>query len=273
MRLTDLLRKIFAKKRKKAGLALGSGGAKGAALIGALRVFEEEGVKFDFVAGTSIGSVVGALYALGYSSADMMNIIRNYGVTEVPRILAYKLKGYTVQSLIDDMLGEKTFADTAIPFAAVATDLTSGEEVDISSGKLSVALAASSAIPPFFRPVEFEGRRLIDGAYVNAVPSDLVKNMGADVVISINLSSADSNAQSVATLGGFYKTHGVKVGDRLKKGRTNSDLMLEPALTDFLSTNVDKIDEMYYIGYTCAKERIEEIKSLLKRHKIPFGKK
>ena len=273
MWIIDLLRGLFAKKHKKAGLALGSGGAKGAALIGALRVFEEEGISFDIVAGTSIGSIVGALYALGYSSADMMNVIKSYGVTELPKILAYKLKGYTVTSLLDKMLGEKYFEDVSMPFAAVATNIVTGGEVDISRGKLSIALAASSAIPPFFKPVTINDQKLIDGAFVNAVPADVVKKMGADVVISINLSSSDLNEASLSVLNGLYKTHGVKACNRLEKGRAASDYMLEPDIGDFLSTDIDKIDEMYYVGYTCAKEHIGEIKALLKKHKIVFGTK
>ena len=270
MWLIDFFKGLFAKKHIRLGLALGAGGAKGAALIGALKAFEEEGIKFDIVAGTSIGSVVGALYALGLDTEDMLSLLNEYGVTDAKKLLEYKFKGMSVQDGIGMLVGDKNFEDTELPFAAVATDLNTGEEVVMKHGALAVSLAASSAIPPIFRPVGRMNRRLVDGTFVNATPADVVKEMGADVVISINLTSVASNAVGKATLDMMYKGHGVVEADRLVKMNEYSDYIISPDLSAFKSTDVDKLDEMYSVGYAAAVQNMFAVKQLLTSKKVVF---
>ncbi|MBP5372872.1 MAG: patatin-like phospholipase family protein [Clostridia bacterium] len=208
-----------AKKHVRIGLALGSGGAKGFALIGALKAFEEEGIKFDVVAGTSIGSIVGAMYACGYSWSEMFSFLREFNVLSPSNLVALTLKRATVASILDGMLGGKHFEETLLPFAAIATDINKGEEVIMKHGSLATALAASSAIPPIFKPVERNGVKLVDGAYVNSVPSDVVKEMGADVVIGVSLSDTDFNTGIKIALDNAYKGNKVPICNRLKAGR------------------------------------------------------
>ena len=270
MVLKNFFKGLFAKRHVKLGLALGSGGAKGAAHVGVLKAFEEEGIKFDIVAGTSIGSVIGALLATGLNSEDMARMMKEYGIADPVRFLGYKFKGRTVEQAMDVLLSEKTFLDADIPFAAVAADLDTGEQVVMKSGSLATAVAASSAIPPAFKPVVRMNRRLVDGAFVNAVPADVVKKMGADVVISVNLTSVATNAVGKATLDVMYKGHGIKEQNRLLQMKEFSDYVLSPDLAGFKSVDVTKTDEMFDRGYACAKQNMYEIKNLLTSKKVKF---
>lgn len=262
MKILDYFKGLFCRKHIKVGLALGSGGAKGGALIGAMKAFEEEGVKFDIVAGTSIGSIVGAMYALGFTSDEMLGFLNNYEVASAKSLLSMAMKTVSVEDLLNKVIGEKGFEDTALPFTAVATNLVTGEEVDINSGSLATALAASSAIPPMFRPVKLDnGELLIDGAFVNAVPADVVKKMGADVVISVSLT--DNPMNDISVLNEKYKNHGVKSQDRYHQAIEFSDYIFSPDLSMYKTTSIFHISEMYDIGYKNAKANMAELKAVL----------
>lgn len=259
MGLFSFLTRLFGKKTLKVGLALGSGGAKGAALIGALKALKEEGVNFDFVAGTSIGSIVGALYALDYDTDEMIRIWETYDLTNRINLLKMTFKKDSLENTLEEIFGDKTFQDTLIPFRAIATDVNTGEEVVMCTGKLSKALAASAAIPPVFKPVHRNGRKLVDGAFVNAVPCDVVKNLGADVVVSIALHDHASNDGIKKYLDIFYRGNGIKKGDRLWQ-LEYSDCKISPDLSKFTTADVKSFGKMYEIGYDAVKNNIASIK-------------
>lgn len=264
MKILDYFKGLFCKKHIKVGLALGSGGAKGGALIGAMKAFEEEGIKFDIVAGTSIGSIVGAMYALGYTSDEMLGFLNNYEVASAKNLLSMAIKSVSVEELLDKIVGGKHFEDTHLPFVAVSTNLVTGEEVDINSGSLTKALAASSAMPPIFKPVRGEsGELLIDGAFVNAVPADVVKKMGADVVVSVSLT--DNPMNDISVLNDKYKNHGVKYQDRYHQAAEFSSFIFSPNLSMYKTTSIFHISEMYDIGYKNAKANMGELKAVLSR--------
>ena len=253
------------KKRKLTlGIAFGSGGAKGTALIGALKAFEEEDLAFDIVAGTSIGSVVGALYAKGYSSDDMMNMKDELKLDDPRSLIAFTLGSVSLKGAINRIIGGAYFSDLKKPFTAVATNLETGEEVDMSSGELSGALAASCAIPPVFHAVSRDGLRLVDGAFVNYVPADIVKKNGADVVVSINLGKGkDTNAEIKRLLDEVYPHNGVKLCKRSAACYEYSDIVVEPDLSEFKSSSLSGLEEMYTRGYLAAKKAVGEIKKII----------
>jgi NTE family protein len=216
----------------RVGLALSGGGARGLAQIGVLRVLEREGIPIDLVAGTSIGAVMGALYACsedaestealvletlqssGMQALDLNRILKVSGVHpvggEVPpedgvfarmqklvrRLYASHaaltrqavIEGDVVESVFGKLFGDKTFADTRIPFGAVAVDLEQGCEVVIAHGRIASAVAASSAIAGVFPPVEIAGRQLVDGGYTSPVPIEAARALGANAVIAVDVS-------------------------------------------------------------------------------------
>lgn len=263
------LKRCFSPPQIKKGIALGSGGAKGAAEIGVLRAFEEENIKFDMVAGTSIGAVIGAMLSLGFTSEDMQSALKKYRLAKKSDMIRLKTFKGGVEGVLKEIFGEKTFGDTLIPFCAVACDIASGEEVDMKVGSLAKAVVASGAIPPVFRPIRRAGRRLIDGAAVNAVPCDKAKELGADIVIGVALHNDRQNTNILKTLNMFYRGHGVKPADRMRQTAC-ADYMLYIDLKWYTSADLKKMTEMENIGYSEAKKHMAEIKEVLscaKKHK------
>lgn len=176
----------------KVGLALGSGAARGLSFIGVLEVFEDEGIPVDFIAGTSIGAVIGALYASGVSAAQLKEAALNIDWRKLAGLLDLVLpksgfiNGNQVAELIAELLPARNFSELHIPVAMTATDVESGELVILKQGDLLEALRAAIAFPGIFTPVRYGNRFLVDGGLCNPLPVDIVRAMGADIVIGVS---------------------------------------------------------------------------------------
>jgi NTE family protein len=171
--------------RKKVGLALGGGYARGLAHIGVLEVFEREGIPIDLIAGTSIGALVGALYAREHDSSLIRKQAMQLdwiGVTSLVDLTMAKsgfVGGRRVTNLLRRFMGDVKFDELSVPLACVATDIITGEEVVINQGSVLEAVRSSISIPVIFTVVKKEGRYLVDGGLVNQVPVNLARKMGA----------------------------------------------------------------------------------------------
>lgn len=184
---------MMTNKRGKLGLALGSGAARGMAHIGVLRALEEAGLKPDIVAGTSIGALVGGLYAAGkledftefVLELDWKEIARYFVEVSFPR--SGLIEGTKLTELLGEIVGSQRLEDLPIPFRSVATDVVSGDEVIILEGGLVAAIRASIAVPGVFTPARHGGKFLVDGGMVNPVPVDVCRAMGAERVIAVDL--------------------------------------------------------------------------------------
>jgi NTE family protein len=177
--------------RPRIGLALGAGVVRGMAHIGVVRSLEKNGVPVDMVAGTSAGAVVGACLAAGIPADEMERIARGMRWSKIAAPLLPPGKAFLnnekLGQLMDDILQGKNFSDLNMPFAVVAADACTGEEVVIREGKISEAVRASAAIPAIFEPVTLFGRTLVDGAAVNMLPASVCRTMGADIVIAVSV--------------------------------------------------------------------------------------
>ena len=259
---------LFKKKKPnklKIGIALGSGGAKGFAHIGALKAFEENGIEFDVIAGTSIGSVVGAFYSAGYSATDIIEMLQR--VIEFGDVKSLFMKGIDslgIFSVVEREIGALDIEELKKPFKAVATHLESGEEKVFDKGSVTKALCASSSIPPFFKPMVIDGQRYVDGAYSNALPADLVKQMGADYVVGIDLSTKESKQGVLSKL---FPSYQAKVENPYEKGYAYSDVILHPDLNEFNSVALWEGAKMYDIGYHHALSFIPKIKEDIEKLK------
>lgn len=177
------------------GLALGGGGMRALAHIGVLKVLEQEGVRFDFVAGTSMGGIVAAAYAKGMSVAEMeAEAKRLASLGNVLKLVDWApgfrsiMQGQNISNYLGELLGERlSFDELAVPLVLTAVDLNSWREIVLSSGNVIDAIRATSAIPGVIAPFEHDGKRLVDGGFLNNVPADLARQLGADIVIAVDV--------------------------------------------------------------------------------------
>ncbi|RRQ50848.1 patatin [Maribacter algicola] len=285
-------------KKQKVGLVLSGGGAKGLAHIGALRVIEEAGVEIDYVGGTSMGAIVGALYAAGYTAdqldsifraTDFVNLIQDnlprnaktfyekedserYALTlpfdnfkvSVPTAFSGGQNIYNeLVRLLYHVKDVNDFSQLPIPFVCIATDIETGEEVVLDSGYLPQAIMASGTLPSLFEPSSIDGRVLIDGGVVNNYPIDKVRNMGADVIIGIDvqhdLSKRDAllSATEILSQINNYRT----VRDMMEKSK-KTDIYIKPDIEAFSVIEFDKADAIIEKGVTAAKEKLEDLKEI-----------
>lgn len=179
--------------RPKIGLALGSGGARGLAHIGVLKTLAKHGVPIDCIAGSSIGALIGGLYAAGMSIAEVEAVALDtnwrtvFSVLFEPKLDQGLIGGEKVGAFITSLVGTKRFNDCRIPFAAVATDLKTADAVVFSEGEIAKAIRASISVPLIFKPVEHGNMLLADGGLSSPVPVSTARALGADIVIAVNL--------------------------------------------------------------------------------------
>lgn len=178
---------------KKVGLVLGSGVARGIAHIGVLKMIDKEKISIDFIAGTSIGALIGAFYASGISGEEIEEIALNVDKKKTLALFAPTVSysglidGTKVTKLLESIIGRQNIEDLNIPFAAISADLQTGEEIVITKGSLINALRASVSIPGIFTPAKYNEKFLVDGGLVNPVPVSAAVNMGAETVIAVNV--------------------------------------------------------------------------------------
>ena len=262
---------FFRKKKRtlKLGLALGSGGAKGFAELGALFAFEQAGLEFDAVAGTSIGSIIGAFYCAGYSATDIAELLKRVDVSEIKNRFMIQMDTMGLFSVIDNSIGNLDIEELKKPFAAVATEQKTGKETVFFKGSVAKALCASSSYPPFFKPVIVDGTEYVDGAFVNSVPADVVKALGADVVVGFDLSNRNPQKDSMIT--NLFNVYDAGVAEPWKKGEENSDVFIHPDLTAYKPVSFGAANDMFEIGYAAAEGKIDEIRRAIYKAKKKLG--
>ncbi|MEN8172805.1 MAG: patatin-like phospholipase family protein [Chloroflexota bacterium] len=194
--------------KPKLGLALSGGGARGLSHIGVLRALEKAGLQPDYLSGTSMGGAIAAAYAAGSSPADLealaleltttRNLLRLADLT-IPRKGLFQ--GGRLLAFFEEQLKGITFNELRVPLVLVAVDLNSGKEIHLSEGSVAEAVRATISIPGLLAPVEDNGRRLVDGALLNNIPVDVVRQMGADVTIAVDVYASSEGASFWQELG------------------------------------------------------------------------
>ena len=222
------------KKPLKIGLALGGGAARGFAHVGVIAVLEEAGIKPQLVVGTSAGSLVAALYASGKTSAQLQQTALNMdevAITDwmLPIIGRGMFRGEALGRYVNELLAGRLIENMAIPLGIVATDLGNGQAVLFQKGDTGTAVRASSAVPAVFVPVKISGREYVDGGLVSPVPVRFARQMGADVVIAVDISSPPEGNTADGTLQILLQTFaimGKSINDYELKG---ADLVVRPS--------------------------------------------
>ncbi|USD37183.1 patatin-like phospholipase family protein [Ferrimonas sp. SCSIO 43195] len=293
----------WAAERPTVGVVLSGGGAKGAAHVGVLRVLEQNNVPVDYIAGTSMGAYVAGLYALGYSADEIETVLTtldfNTGFDDdIPRQdLSYRhkqqqddfplplkmgyrdgevrfpkgaLQGQTMRSLIRRSVGSipelNSFDDLPIPLRTVATDLADRSEAVLDSGNLVLAMQASMTVPGALAPIELDGRMLVDGGMANNLPVNVVKEMGADVVIAVDIGTPlkgkdelNSVFDIVDQLTGYLTN---LTRDQQVALLEEGDLLLVPEIGEVGTSDFDLMPEMIPRGEKAANDQIEAIRAL-----------
>ena len=258
--------------KKKLGFALGSGGSRGVAHIGFLRAMEEQGIRPDYIVGCSMGAVVGAAYASGFSVDKMEEAVKKLRLLDL--IAPTGKRGglfdtKKVRKLLEKYIGDITFADLKIPFRCVAVDMITQRVVEFSEGSLLDAVIASSSIPSVFRPLEKDGMRLIDGGILERVPFMQVKDMGADVVVAVDvLGQRSTKEKCPSTLGVLLEAIDIADNARTRIRRQTYqdqiDFWIEPELGDMSQYVVKNLGFAAEKGYEVGQKYAKEIKAKLK---------
>lgn len=260
MKLLNLL--PFKKKKIKIGLALGGGGARGFSHLGVLKAFEEYGLEFDYVCGTSAGSLVGAFYAAGYNFKQLFEVAKTVKVKDIRtnKIPFMPSKTDGLEKVITDNLGDINIEDLKKPFAAVAVDIKSTQEVCITKGNLAKAVAGSCCVPGIFVPVEWEDRLLCDGGLQNTMPADIPKLMGCDYVVAVDVNKSRLYGTESAKLFDVLAcTIRILMKSNVVKGYVNADVVLKPETKRFKSTSTEGYLDMIEEGYREAIDKMPEI--------------
>lgn len=268
-------RAMFAKKPKenpipplKTGIVFSGGGARGFAYVGVIRAFEEAGIDFDLVAGTSIGSLVGAIYASGISSAEMEKYALDIKQRDIQssKLVFVPSKTERLESLISGILGDRSFSDLKKPFCAVAVDMKTGKEVRLTEGDLVKAIAGSCAVPGVYVPVEFGDMRLADGMLTNNIPADVLREMGADIVISLDINpTRGMGTDSIKTLDVLKASLRILMVANAINGYVHSDYIIKIDLSEFSQLKVRDVEQLIERGYQATKEQLSEILNALGR--------
>ncbi len=288
----------FSYAAPKIGLALGAGGQRFYPHIGVLKVLESEGIKLDYIAGTSMGSLVGGLYALWEDinkiEEYVLNVnfwryykfqedVRLQNIDETPFILFYAdilknkidskwlkglIDGKVIRDEIDRLTNRASFEyDLKIPFKAVATDLVTGEKVVIDKGRISNAIVASISRPGTFIPFKFEDKILVDGGLKDPVPADVAREMGADIVIGVSLRDikvdTPPNVSNVISI--IYRSVYIMLEELDDVSSSKADIIIKPRYRGPLSFNMRRDERLKLIklGEEETKKVIPLLKTLI----------
>ncbi len=281
--------------RKKIGLVLSGGGAKGFAHIGVLKVIEKAGIKIDYIAGTSMGAVIGGLYASGYNATQIDSIFKatnfdallndyiprtsknfyekrndemyaialpfNKFKVSVPLAISKGLYNYnSLNQLFQTVRSVKNFNKLPIPFSCFATDIETGKAVLLDSGYLPQAILASSAFPTLFSPIEIDGKFLVDGGISDNYPVERIREMGAEIVIGVDVQDdLKKRDKLIEATGILVQITNLQMIENMKGKAKMTDIYIKPEVSQYGVISFDKGEEIMQIGEKTANEFLPEM--------------
>lgn len=285
-------------EKPKIGLVLAGGGAWGFAHVGVLRILEEAEIPISYITGTSIGSIIGSLYAMGYSVNELETLIRSTNWFEVlnDSIQRSELSAYNKNSFQDYLFGFsihdkqinlpggiidgqkvdylltklhwnakdiKDFSQFPIPFSCLATDIKTGDAVILKEGDITDSVRASMSIPGVFTPVEIDNRILVDGMFAMNLPVTNVKDMGADIVIAVNFNIPETGLADYSSVtGALFQSFLMNMNRSIREQLPYADIVISPDISKYSTFDYDKVDDIYKQGIKAAKLKFNELKKL-----------
>lgn len=250
--------------RPRVALVLGGGAARGFAHVGVIRVLEHEKIPIHMIVGTSVGSLVGALYA---SNPDSFQLEWMAFALEKEDIFDFSLfsskmgpvVGDRLEGFVKKKIPQDTIEDLKVPFAAVATNLNTGERVVLTQGSISKAVRASSAIPGIFHPVQYQNRLLVDGGVVDNVPVDVARELGADVVIAVNIGKGVVNFKIENLADVSLQAVNIMANEITRFKIRDADVIIEPNVRAVSMMDFSRKKECMEAGISSAKEALPSI--------------
>ncbi len=273
-------------KKGRVGLALGGGGARGIAHIGVLEVLEREGIPIDMIAGTSAGAAIGALYAQGKNVSEIKKLARSWDWKQRAQVIDLALPrsgfiaGKKIKQLLKSIIGDVKFSELKLPLACVATDIITGQEVVINQGSVLEAVRASVSMPVIFTVVKWKNRYLVDGGLSNPVPVSVLKDMGADFIIAVNVTphlmerqkrvylEASTAEESPATkepniFNIIMQMFSITNSQVVETSLSGADITIEPRLAGIGLGDFGRIEDCILEGGLSAIDAVLEIKRRL----------
>ncbi|HMP30297.1 MAG TPA: patatin-like phospholipase family protein, partial [Saprospiraceae bacterium] len=295
------------KDRPKIGLVLSGGAVKGIAHVGVIKVLEEEGIIPDFITGTSIGAIVGGLYAMGYSADQLVAIAKttpwsyyfndDWPRTSIPLDRRMQMEKYLIKfewtprgiSLPKSLVyGEKLslllskltipahsiddFDDLPIPFRCIATDIATGEAKVFKSGDIATVMRASMSLPSIFEPVVIDGKTYVDGGASRNFPIEDARNMGADIIIAVDVEAGLTKLEKLSSaLDILDQTVNFRINDSSSKQRPLADIIIKPNLDGITGLSFNKVDDLLRLGQEAAKLALPSLKKIIGQYEGRVG--
>ncbi len=253
--------------KPKIGLALGAGASRGMAHIGVLQVMEELGIQVDYIAGSSIGALVGAIYASGVSPKMMEGIALNID-TKIAYDISVPRKGFIKGKKLEDIVRlltrNKSFDELDIPLQVTAVDLVKSKRVILGQGNVARAVRASISIPGVFHPVYMDNMVLVDGGLLERVPVNMVRNMGADIIIGVDVGPKGQHTPSTKLIEIIIQSFEVMQMEIASKNTVKDAIMIVPDLDLENPLGFDEVAESIEAGRVAAMEVLSKVKGLTK---------
>lgn len=262
---------LMGNKKPVVGLALGAGAARGFAHIGVIKALEAQGIRPDIVVGSSAGSVIAALFASGAAGNDLNRLalsldeatIADWGLPFAGRFGGL-IKGDALQNMINREVQNKSIEQMRIPLGVVATELQSGKGVLFRTGNTGLAVRASCSVPGVFQPAVISGKEYVDGGLVAPVPVSYARQMGATLVIAVNISSEPVHQDASGTLGVLHQTISIMQRSINQYELKSADIIIQPQLKQMSSGDFKSRNAAILAGEVAAQEQMGLIKERLK---------
>ena len=253
--------------RPKIALVLGGGAARGFAHVGVIRALEQEKVPIDMIVGTSVGSLIGAIYSSNLNSFDLewtafsleKDSILDYAILSTITGMG-PVKGDKLEEFVKNKIPVANIEDLKLPFAAVATDLNRGTRIVIDHGPVARAVRASSAIPGVFNPVDHQGKLLVDGGVVDNIPISAARAKGADIVIAVDISENVANFNITNVVDVMLQAVTIMASETTKYRKKDADVLITPAVGNVGTFDFTQKKRCMQAGIDAAQKAIPEIK-------------
>ena len=252
----------------RVGLALGGGAARGFAHIGVIKVLEAHNIRPEIVVGTSAGAVVGALYAAGHNGFELQKLALKLDESKISDWSLPDrgvLKGESLQQFVNDAVAQKPLEALKIPFAVVATDLNSGDGILFRTGNTGMAVRASSTVPGVFRPVSINGHEYVDGGLSSPVPASHARQLGADIVIAVDISAQPGKQTVKGSFDILLQTFAIMGRNMARHELKDADIVIRPQVGGLGPTDFQARHDAILEGEKAAQAALPQIREAIRK--------